>query len=90
MKTATLAVCEVPNASILQGDVAALDLRALAVTHAYAFLSPEGNEMLLPLLQRDLDVGARVVTCSFPLLVRQTHSLVLHIPQAHCAGCSDS
>jgi predicted RNA methylase len=57
------------NTSIIQGDMATLDLRALGVTHAFAFLSPAGNEMLLPVLQQNLDVGARLVTCSFPLLV---------------------
>ena len=82
-ETATLAVCELANASIIQGDAAALDLRALAVTHAYAFLSPEGNNLLLPVLQRDLGIGARVVTCSFPLLVRQ-YCLVDSFPIAHC------
>ena len=72
VQSATLAVGNLSNASIVQGDMAALDLRALSVTHAYTFLSPEGNELLMPVLQRDLNIGARVVTCSFPLLVSQS------------------
>eukprot|EP01043_Picozoa_sp_COSAG02_P073551 COSAG02_NODE_14349_length_1280_cov_4.334179_1_plen_95_part_00 len=75
-ESASVAVGKSPNASIVQADMATLDLRALGVTHAYAFLSPEGNELLMPLLHRDLQIGARVVTCTFPLLVRQSDLLL--------------
>ena len=32
------------NARIIQGDAAAIDLAALGVSHAFVFMSPEGNE----------------------------------------------
>ena len=39
------------NFRIIRGDAAEVDLRALGVTHAFVFMSPEGNERLDPRLR---------------------------------------
>jgi len=72
--TAAATLAPLPNARVIEGDLLGsdgLDLRALGITHAYSFLSPRGQELLLPLLQATLDPGARVVTASFPLLLEE-------------------